>query len=401
MTPEPTTGHPVTRRMWVPFAAMSASYFAHIGFFNPYLSLWLKDLGYGVGIIGLLMSMQAFTRLYSPYAWGWLSDRTGQRVLLLRTSAGIALLCSLGLAHQGSLWWLAVVLLLMFTHTSSMMPMSEAAMAHLVSQGGSLDARRYGRIRLWGSLGFLLTVFAAGWWFDHHGMQDFPLWTWGTLCLVNLSVWAMPNVRETHSEHHTQASILTELKRPHNRWFFITLFFHVLAHIAIYSFYSLYLDSLGYSKAMIGALWALSVGVEVLGFLTQGRWLHKLSLSSWVFIAALVLVLRMTLMAAGAEYLWALALAQVLHTITFAIHHSVCIAWLSRHFPARLRGRGQALYSVVGYGATGILGALGGGLLSERLGLAAVFWVAIPVAACAVIGAWQLRQAERGLARHP
>jgi PPP family 3-phenylpropionic acid transporter len=55
-----------------------------------------------------------------------------------------------------------VVLLVMFTHTSSMMPMSEAAMAHLVSQGGAFDARRYGRVRLWGSLGFLVTVFAAG-----------------------------------------------------------------------------------------------------------------------------------------------------------------------------------------------------------------------------------------------
>ena len=88
----------VSPRLLVPFAAMSASYFAHIGFFNPYLSLWLKDLGYSVGVIGLLISFQAFTRLYSPYAWGWLSDRTGHRVKLLRISAGIALLIAVPLA---------------------------------------------------------------------------------------------------------------------------------------------------------------------------------------------------------------------------------------------------------------------------------------------------------------
>ena len=81
----------VSPRLLVPFAAMSASYFAHIGFFNPYLSLWLKELGYGVSVIGLLISFQAFTRLYSPYAWGWISDRTGHRVLLLRISAGVVL----------------------------------------------------------------------------------------------------------------------------------------------------------------------------------------------------------------------------------------------------------------------------------------------------------------------
>ena len=53
----------------VPFAALSASYFAHIGFFNPYLPLWLKDLGLPIFTIGLLTSMQSFTRLFAPYAW--------------------------------------------------------------------------------------------------------------------------------------------------------------------------------------------------------------------------------------------------------------------------------------------------------------------------------------------
>ena len=66
----------------VPFAALSASYFAHIGFFNPYLPLWLKDLGLPIFTIGLLTSMQSFTRLFAPYAWGALSDHTGERVRL-------------------------------------------------------------------------------------------------------------------------------------------------------------------------------------------------------------------------------------------------------------------------------------------------------------------------------
>jgi len=86
------------RRHLIPFAALSASYFAHIGFFNPYLPLWLKDLGLGIFAISLLTSIQA-------------------------------------------------------------------AMAHLVSSSGAFDARRYGRVRLWGSLGFLVPVLLAGLWF--------------------------------------------------------------------------------------------------------------------------------------------------------------------------------------------------------------------------------------------
>ena len=82
----------VSRRQLVPFAALSASYFAHIGFFNPYLPLWLKHLGLSLWMIGLLTSMQAVTRVFAPYLWGWLSDRSGERVPLMRWCAGMALL---------------------------------------------------------------------------------------------------------------------------------------------------------------------------------------------------------------------------------------------------------------------------------------------------------------------
>ena len=67
--------------------------------------------------------------------------------------------------------------------------------------------------------------------------------------------------------------------------------------------------------------------------------------------------------------------------VTFAAQHSACIAVISRHFPGRLRGRGQALYTVLGYGASGVLGGVAGGALSERFGFAAVFWAASVVSA--------------------
>ena len=85
------------RRPLVPFAALSASYFAHIGFFNPYLPLWLKSLGLPLVTIGVLTSLQSLTRLFAPYGWGMLSDHTGQRVPLLRWCSTLALVISAGL----------------------------------------------------------------------------------------------------------------------------------------------------------------------------------------------------------------------------------------------------------------------------------------------------------------
>lgn len=370
------------RPQLLPFAGLSASYFAHIGFFNPYLPLWLKDLGFGLIAISLLTSVQSATRLFAPYAWGTLSDRTGERVKLLRYGASAALVFSMGLWFPLGGVAMFAVLLLMFTHTSAMMPMSEAALAHLVSQGGAFDARRYGRVRLWGSLGFLITVVLAGWWFERRGMGDFPAWTAVTLAAVVVSVWLLPDAKEPAHAVDEHPDIRPVLRLPAVRWFFTAVFFHVLSHIFIYVFFSLYLDSLGYSKAVIGLLWAVSVVIEIGWFFTQGRWLPKLSLTGWLVLASSLMALRMGL-TAGLPLVWPLLLlAQALHAITFAAHHTVCIALLSHHFPGRLRGRGQALYTVVGYGLPGVIGGLGGGVLSSALGLSSVFWLS---AACALV----------------
>ena len=376
----------------VPFAALSASYFAHIGFFNPYLPLWLKDLGFPIVVISLLASVQSFTRVFAPYAWGALSDHTGERVRLLRLCATIALLASAGLWLNGGPWWVALVLLILFTHTSSMMSLTEAAMAHLVAG----DWGRYGRVRLWGSTGFLLTVFAAGAWFQRFGMQSFPAWAGITLALVLLCTWWVPDSREQPHANAPQGRepVGPVLRLPVVRWFFASLLFHVMAHFAVYGFLSLYLDALGYNKAMIGVLWAMSVALEIAWFFSQGRLISQLAMSRWLVVCGAATVLRMVLTGGLGGSLVALFAAQLLHALTFATHHTACIAMVSQHFPGRLRGRGQALFTVIGYGVGGVVGVLAGGALASRFGFSAMFLVAGVVAAAGTLCAWRVDRLE-------
>jgi PPP family 3-phenylpropionic acid transporter len=381
---------PQTRKALLPFAALSASYFAHIGFFNPYLPLWLKDMGLSLVLISLLTSVQAGTRLFAPYIWGWVSDHTGERVKLLRLGAAVALASACLLWLPLSPLWLGVVLFVMFTHTSAMMPMSEAAMAHLVSQGGAFDTRRYGRVRLWGSAGFLVTVFVAGAWFEAFGMHQFPTMTVLGLLAVLLSAFWLPDLKDPVQLAHTQVAVWPVLRLAPVRWFFVSAFFHVLSHIGIYVFFSLYLDALGYSKTLIGAMWAVSVVVEIAWFFWQSRWLQRLPLTGWLVLCSGAMVLRMLLTAAWADVLLVLVLAQVLHALTFAAHHTTCVALVSHHFPARLRGRGQALYTVIAYGFPGVIGGLLGGVISERWGLASVFWASALTSALAVAASFKV-----------
>jgi len=322
-----------------------------------------------------------------------LSDSTGERVKLLRWGAIGALLASAGLWFELGPWAMLAVLLLMFAHTSAMMPMTEAAMAQWVSSSGTFDTRRYGRMRLWGSLGFLVTVLAAGAWFEHFGLRHFPFWTSVSLLALVCSVCLLPNLKEPRAALQTPrplGSVGPVLRQREVRWFFAALFFHVLSHMGIYVFFSLYLDALGYSKTTIGLLWALSVVAEVAWFYTQGRWLPRLSASAWLLVCAATMLVRMLLTAALADSLAWLVLAQVLHAVTFATHHTVCISCIATYFPDELRGRGQALFTVVGYGLTGVLGGALGGLASQHWGLHSVFWLCTVASVVACACAWQV-----------
>jgi PPP family 3-phenylpropionic acid transporter len=360
----------------VPFAAVSFAYFAYAGLVGTYGPLWFQSLGYSTFAIGVLTSLQSATRLFSPYAWGWLADHSGRRERLVRLAAAGSLIASFGYFAPVGYAWVGTVTVFLYVCTAGVVPISEATLAHRVSSGGLLDLARYGRVRMWGSVGFVIAVLASGFILEASGVARFPLLVSGLLAFLLLAASYLPASVEPPHASDAAAGALVVLREPVVAWFFAGVFLTVLAHTSLYAFYSLYLASLGYAKSEIGLLWAVGLVAEVIWFYGQGRWVHRLSMHGWLIAAALASALRFALIAAFGAWVAVLIVAQCLHALSFAAQHAACIAVITRHFPGRLRGRGQALYTVLGYGASGVIGGVVGGALSETLGFAAVFWAA-------------------------
>jgi PPP family 3-phenylpropionic acid transporter len=385
---------PVAGRTLAASALLSFAYFVSIGLISPYAPLWYKELGLPVFALGVLASIQSWTRLFAPYAWGLMADRSGRRVELIRLGALACLISGCGFLLPPGFALLAGVAFLMFSFNAAIVPLTETVVAAQLAQGGGgMDARRYGRVRVWGSVGFLAAVLVGGWWFEHFGMRHFVPLMLGALVLLVLAAWWLPVQAPAAHEHAEPAPpVLQVLARPEVRWFFAGLFLTVLAHSALYAFFSLYLDSLGHAKRVVGLLWAVSVLVEIAWFWLQGRALERGSLHQWLTVAALISSGRFAMTAAFGDKVWLLVLAQCSHALTFAAQHTACIALVTRYFPGRLRGRGQALYSVLGYGCSGVLGALGGAWLAEHWGYASVYWAA---SVAALAGAWCCRRSGK------
>lgn len=375
------------------FALLSFSYFAAIGLFNPYAPLWFQELGFTTWAIGGIAALQSCTRIIGPYAWGWLGDHSGRRVALIRLACTGCLLSGVSLMLVESLWPVAAVTALLFLANSGVMPLFETSLAHLLSNSQGLDAGRYGRVRVWGSVGFIASVSVFGVVLERLGVRAFPWIVAGMNALLLWAALRLPRGHEQVQHAEPAPAVLQLLKQPEVAWFFASIFFTVLAHTALYAFFSLYLVHLGYGKSAIGALWAVAVAVEILFFWTQGRFFGKLTPQGWLQVVAAVATVRFAATAGAGHLGWVLLLAQASHAVTFAAHHAACISLIHRLFPGRARGRGQALYIILGYGLSGVLGGFGGGWLIERLGYQPAFWAASGAAALGWLCAWRMAQA--------
>ena len=102
---------------WLAFGTVWFTYFAAIGSYNTYAPLWFKELGFSTLAIGAIASLQAWTRVFAPYAWGWWGDHGrhgGHRVRLLRLSCAASLLAALALLWVRDTPWVAVAVALLF-----------------------------------------------------------------------------------------------------------------------------------------------------------------------------------------------------------------------------------------------------------------------------------------------
>jgi PPP family 3-phenylpropionic acid transporter len=377
--PAPARGAALQARLNAPlarFGALSLAYFATIGLFNPYAPLWFQSLGYSTLLIGTLSSLQAWTRVLAPYAWSWSGDHSGRRAELIRLAGAGALLSALALLGVRAALPVAVVVTLLFLANSGVVPLYEALLSQHLHTAQGIDTARYGRVRVWGSVGFIVSVTSFGALLQWAGIGAFPAFVVAVNALLLAAALRLPATRAAAVHGERAPPVLPLLRQPEVAWFFGSVFFTVLAHTSLYAFFSLYLVSLGHGKAAVGALWAVSIGVEIVLFWKQGRWFSRLTPYGWLSLVALATALRFAAIAGAGAWVSVLVFVQLLHALTFAVHHAACIAVVHRLFPDRLRGRGQALYTTLGYGLPGVIGGVGGGWLISRLGYAAVFWAA-------------------------
>ena len=337
-------------------------YFATLGALVPYWSLYLKDEGFSAAQIGQLVAILMATKIVAPNIWGWIADHSGQSMRIVRAACLFAAISFAGVFLASGFWWLALVMSVFSFFWNAALPQFEATtFNHLGRQ-----PHRYSSIRLWGSIGFILTVAGLGPVLDQHGTGLLP----GILLLLFLAIWfsslLVPEEAAGHKPLHEP--ILQVLRRPEVLALLVLCFLLQASHGPYYTFYSIYLEDYGYRRGLIGQLWALGVIAEIGVFLVMHRWMPRFGPRRLMLAAVVLTSLRWLLIAAFPSQLWIMLFAQTLHAASFGLYHAVAIHLFHERFPGRLQGRGQALYSSVSFGAGGAAGSLASGYLWDGIG---------------------------------
>jgi PPP family 3-phenylpropionic acid transporter len=371
-------------------------YFAVLGGFMPFFSLYLHDtLGLSPAAIGGLMAATLAARLLAPPFWGYVGDRTGRHLLCVRFGCGMLALVWLLLCRVEDTTSLALVLLAYSFFQNAVLAQFEAVTVQQLGAG----RERYGQVRLWGSLGFIVAVIALGQLFEVVALAWLPVILAGLSLLLFASV-LMVRAPVLPAAAPACRPLREVLQQRGVAGFLGAAFLLQLSHAPYNTFYSVYLAQAGYASADIGGLWAIAVVAEVLAFSCMHRflpgWGERQVLQGVLLLAALRWIVIGMMPASPV----ALLMMQLLHGACFAASHCACMKLLQRHFGNGHLGQGQALYGML-WGAAAAGGAWLAGTLWESVGAGGVFVLAaVP---CLLAWAWLRRTsaAEPGARRMP
>ncbi|SFS60373.1 MFS transporter [Methylobacterium sp. yr668] len=351
--------------------------FTEIGIAMPFMPLWLDALGLDARVIGLLLALPIATRIAATAPLMSLLDRgLGPRRLILLGSLALSLSYALMPAAAGIGWpLLAGLIVLNAVAGAPLVPCIDYLTLAAVRQDARLT---YARIRMAGSIAFLLANLAGGLLLTALGGRlAVPLLLTGLALGAGLVAWRSRAVAALPPS----AAGDGRTRLPRRLWLCIGAAAAIQAsHGAIYGFGSIYWTGQGIPPTWVGALWAIGVLAEIALFAglpaLPAAWRGPVRLLGAGAVAAILRAIGMYLLG---DHLAALVPLQCLHGLTFGATQLGAMAAVSAYAPDGARGRAQGTLSAVNAGIS-VVATLGSGV-AYRSGGPLAFLLMAPLAA--------------------
>ncbi|CAI1093120.1 3-phenylpropionate MFS transporter [Serratia quinivorans] len=347
------------------------TYFFSYGIFLPFWGVWLKGEGIPPETIGILLGAGLVARFLGSLLIAPRVKDPSHLVTALRLLALLTLAFAIGFCFGNGWGWLMLVIAGFNLFFSPLVPLTDA-LAGTWQKQITMD---YGRVRLWGSLAFVIGSALTGQMVSVWGHNAILYSLIISILAMLLGMMLKPSVMpqgeaRTHSE--TERSLWAMLKEGPVWRFLLCVTLLQGAHAGYYSFGSIYWQEAGYSASTIGYLWSLGVVAEVIIFASSNFLFRHWNARNLLLLSACCGILRWSLMASSTELGWLLVI-QILHCGTFTVCHLAAMRFIAaRKGPEVIRL--QAVYSALAMGGGIAIMTVIAGFLFEYL-QGGVFWV--------------------------
>jgi PPP family 3-phenylpropionic acid transporter len=357
-------------------------YFAAIGAAFPYLPVFFRELGLTFAEIGVLAAIQAAISLVLAPVWGGLADRFPRTRLMLPLAAAVATVGAAVLLVAHDVPMVFVGSLILYGGLSGVGPTLDARTLETLGE----DRRsRYGEVRAFGSLAFVLATVAVGFLLDARGARSL-FWVYLPFLLATVLVTAtIPRRGTTRSVNLLRGAM--EFLTGSGMVLFLSGFVVIWSSLsAVTAFYSIQIVALGGSPGLVGIAWAFGAVIEVPYMYAFPRIAARFGTERLVVLGSISFALRALLAAIVSDPV-ALVLIAPLEGLGFASVFVGGVTVIASRAPAGLGGTAQGLFSA-STGLAAIIGAAFGGALAALFGISGLFLVCgvVSLVGTAIVG---------------
>ncbi|MBB42344.1 MAG: 3-phenylpropionate MFS transporter [Rhodospirillaceae bacterium] len=336
--------------------------FLVIGVILPFWPVWLESRGLSLTQIGFVISAGLWIRALSNPFIAQLADRFGQPKKLIIGLAWGSLFSHLLFFSANEFWSLLIVSIPATMLLFALMPLGDAV-TMLKVRSGQVD---YGRVRLWGSLTFILTASFSGFFLEDQP-ADAILWLIILFIIFTIAACHYLPKTITSGNQNFFSPIKAVFSSPPALVFMGGAALVQASHGVLYGFATIHWRSAGISEGVIGALWAEGVIAEILLFSVSGILFKRFKPIHFLLIAALAGILRWMILA-ETTVLPALIFAQLLHAFTFGATHLAGLHFIMKMIPERFAATAQSIYSSTAVGGAMAISTMFSGFLYDEYG---------------------------------
>lgn len=342
-------------------------YYGAIGAYVPFATLYFRELGFSGAKIGLLAALLALgTALIGPVA-GAIADARGLHHTILRTALAGSVIAALLLSRITSFW---PFLLLTAIFAVCMAPIPSLIDSSSVTIGSRIGVS-FGRMRVWGSAGFMLAVLAVGRWTGDAVDRRIYYAAAIGLGLTLIALLSLPTIEVPPRQ--TLFSGFGDVRR--NRPLMLLMLVALMSACGTAvsnNFLGIHLEELDGSTRLVGPAFAIGAASELPVIALAGVLMRKISPVLLMTGAIAIYALRFAVygLSDRAELLLVL---QGLHGLSYGLFLTTTVTLAYRLAGPELAATAQAVLTAMSFGFGSIAGSLIGGALLDRVGTAALF----------------------------